>query len=335
MKIKKNVDLSKYSTFRIGGKASFFVEVSSVKELKESLLFAKQNKISAFILGGGSNILLPDKLFRALVVRINIKGINFDKNKVWVGAGENWDSFVKKALDKKLYGLENLSSIPGNVGATPIQNVGAYDVDVSKFIKKVETLDRRNLKVRIFSAKECQFGYRDSFFKTKKGRNYIITRVQFSLDKKYRPNIKYKDLKNYFGKRAKPGAKEVRNAVIKIRKGKFPNLKKFGTAGSFFKNPIITKRKFIELNQKYSNLVGFKTKDGLIKVSLAYILDKICNLADFRIKNVGLYKKQPLVFVNYKKAKQRDILKLKKEIEKRVFQKIGIKIKPEVTIIKN
>jgi len=333
MKIRKNVNLSKYSTFKIGGQASLFVKVQSVEELKESLLFAKQKKLPVSILGGGSNILFSDKRLNALVVKINIKGIKYEREKVWVGAGEDWDFFVKKTLKRKLYGLENLSGIPGSVGATPIQKVGAYGVEVSKFIKRVETLDKINLKVKVFSAKECQFGYRDSFFKTKKGQNYVITKVLFSLNKKYKLNIKYKDLKNYFQDNPNPSAGEVRKAVIKIRKGKFPNLKKFGTAGSFFKNPVITKRKFMELKRKYPNLVGFETKDGLVKVSLAYILDKICNLTGFRIKNVGLYKKQPLVFVNYKKAQQKDILKLKKEVEKRIFQKVGIKIKQEVTIV--
>jgi len=334
MNIKKGVKLSKYTTFKIGGKASYFVEVESIKELRESLIFAQKNKLKNYVIAGGSNILIPDEGLNGLVIKINIKGIKFLGKSVLVGAGEDWDDFVKKTLSKNLYGLENLSGIPGSVGATPIQNVGAYGVEVSNFIKKVETLDKRNLKIKTFSNKDCKFGYRDSFFKTKIGQNFVITKVIFSLNKKYKPNISYKDLKNYFKTTKTPTVMEVRKAVLKIRRGKFPDLKKVGTAGSFFKNPVISAKHYKSLLKKNPQLPGFEVKNNQVKIPLAYILDKILGLTGFGIKNVALYKKQPLVFVNLNKAKQRDILKLQKEIEKKVFYKTKIKIFPEVTFLK-
>jgi UDP-N-acetylmuramate dehydrogenase len=333
MIIRKNTDLRKYTTFKIGGRASYFVEVFSVDELIGALSFSKQKKLPVVILGGGSNILFPDNRLKAVVIKINLLGIKFKGPDVKVMAGENWDRLVKKSLDHGLYGLENLSGIPGTVGAAPIQNIGAYGAEAGRYIKKVKALNKKSLKLKEFSRKECKFRYRDSFFKTKRGQKYLILEVVLSLDREFKANLKYKDLVRYCSEKKRPKAKDVRKAVLKIRSRKFPNMKKFGTAGSFFKNPIITKSHYSRLLKKHPQLPNFKAEKGKVRVPLGYILDKILNLTDFRQKQVGLYKNQPLVFINYKKGTQKDILKLKKEIERKVFQKTKIKIFPEVTFI--
>jgi len=334
MAIKRGVSLKKYNTFKLGGTASFFVSVKSLEELVESLKFAKQKKLKTFILGGGSNVLIEDKNFNGLVIRMEITGVSYSGSLVKACAGENWDKFVLKTLKQKLYGLENLSGIPGSVGATPIQNVGAYGTDVSKFIKSVKVLDKKTLKTRVLSKKDCRFLYRDSFFKSNTGQRLVILEVEFSLKKNFKPNISYKDLASYFVKRAKPGAPEVRAAVLSIRAKKFPNLRKYGTAGSFFKNPIISVSHFRTLKEKYSDIPGFKISTNKVKVPLAWILDKVCKLKGYKTKKVGLYKKQPLVLVNFGNAKHKDVLKLKQKIEKLVYKKTKIKIYPEVTFVK-
>jgi UDP-N-acetylmuramate dehydrogenase len=333
MEIRKDVDLSKLTTLKVGGKASFFVEVYSLDELKEALTFAKNEHLRTIIIGGGSNIFFSN-LPKALIIKIGLKGIKFNGNEIKVFAGENWDSFVKKTLSKNLYGLENLSGIPGTVGASPVQNIGAYGVEVREYIKEVWIIDKRNLKIRKFSNKECKFDYRDSFFKTEKGKNFVIFKVIFVLNKKEKINIEYKDLIEYFERKNKINALEVRKAVIEIRKEKFPDLKKFGTAGSFFKNPVITVKKYEMLLKKFPGLPSYPAEKGFVKVPLTWILDNICNLKGYRKNSVGLYKNQPLVLVNFDKATEKEVNTLVKQIKKKVFEKTNIKIVLEVTFIK-
>lgn len=334
MEIKKDVDLSKLTTLKVGGIASFFVEVNSLDELKEAMIFAKSKQLRTIIIGRGSNIFFSNNLPKTLILKMNLKGIKFNENEVEVFAGEDWDSFVKKTLSKNLYGLENLSGIPGTVGASPIQNIGAYGVEVGEYIREVWAIDKRNSEIRKFLNKECKFSYRDSFFKTEKSKNFIIFKVVFVLNKKEKVNIGYKDLVEYFKKKDKPNALEVRKAVIEIRKKKFPDLKKFGTAGSFFKNPIIAVKKYNFLLEKFPGLPSYPTKKGFVKVPLAWILDNICNLKGYRKNSVGLYKKQPLILVNFGKATGKEVNTLVKQIKKKVFEKTNIKIVLEVTFIK-
>jgi len=341
MKFRKNVALNEYTTFKIGGKASFFFIAGTRSQLKEALRFSKKKKLPFFILGEGSNVLAPDEGFNGVVIKIEIPGVKFTKKgefqtEASVGAGENWDLFVQNVIKKDLYGLENLSGIPGSVGATPIQNVGAYGAEVGDLIKEVQTLDIRTLKVKKFSNSECNFSYRNSFFKTKKGKNFIITKVTFLLSKKRNLKIEYKDLAKYLGdnKIKSPNLEDIREAVLSIRSNKFPDLRKIGTAGSFFKNPVISIERYKKLKEKYPSLPGFRLKNGSIKVPLAYILDEICNLKGFKKGSVGLFRKQPLVFVNFGGGSAKEIKILKKEIEKKVFNSTKIKILPEVTLLK-
>jgi UDP-N-acetylmuramate dehydrogenase len=403
MKIIKGKPLADFTTFRIGGKARFFCTISDIKGLKRAIDFAKKRSLLVFVLGGGSNILVSDKGFDGLVIKIEIKGIeeleSKDKAKgrgllglgtgtllnalfstktrfhsgkrldqrdamhagqifIRAGAGENWDDLVSWTVDKGYGGLENLSLIPGTVGAAPVQNIGAYGIEASDLIEEVEAFDIREGIFKSIAHGQCGFSYRDSVFKREKGR-YVITSVLFKLDKKTEPNISYKDLKEYFSnsqesgiggkteqrpqnpksqigsndKSSKPSIVEVREAVVKIRTIKLPDLHKVGTAGSFFKNPIVSREKYAELKEKYPELPSFFESDGRIKIPIAWIIDNVCGLKGKRFGNAGIHEKQALVIVNHGGATFEDVEKAAKEVEKMVKEKTGIEIEREVVMV--
>lgn len=333
MDIRENVSLKEYTTFKLGGSARFFVCVKSGEELKEALEFSKHENLQIFVLGGGSNILFSDNGFDGLVIKMEIKGIEWNESKVIVGAGENWDEFVEQAVGRGLCGVENLSGIPGTVGASPVQNIGAYGAEVKDTISWVEVLDKKSGEIKKFSNVECKFGYRNSFFKTEEGKNFIITRVAFNLSKNGIPNITYKDLSKYFQNQNNPTLTEIRNAVIKIRTGKFPDLKLYGTAGSFFKNPIISKEKYTELIIKFPDLPNYPWDNKNVKIPLAWILDNVCKIKGTNFGNVGFYKNQPLVIINLGNATAGEINIVANEIIKKVKEMTGIEIEREVETV--
>lgn len=328
MKIQENISLALYTTFKIGGQAKFFCLVKNENEIEEAIDFAKKNSLSFFFLGAGSNLLISDSGFEGLVIKSELKGISIDGDLVTAYSGEDWDSFVEYCLNKGLYGLENLSLIPGTVGASPVQNIGAYGVEVSDFIDMVRVYDSREDRFIELDNSQCQFAYRDSVFKNQKGRYFVIS-VTFKLHKEDKPNITYKDLSNYFADKT-PTAQEVRNAVIEIRTNKLPNWKEWGTAGSFFKNPILPVQKYLELKHQYPDLPGFPDCDGNVKVSLAWILDKVCNAKSLSFGNAFIYEKQALVIVTKPNAKAEEVIALSKQIQDLVFNKTGITIEAEV-----
>jgi UDP-N-acetylmuramate dehydrogenase len=329
--IEKNKNLKEFTTFRIGGPAQFFCSVTNESELVEAVQFAKTAGVDIFILGGGSNILVSDEGFKGLVIRMNIKGMEFSGERVEVKAGENWDEFVAECVKRELYGVENLSFIPGTVGAAPVQNIGAYGSEAKDTIDTVRVYDREKGEFIVFSNFDCKFEYRDSLFKKSNGR-YIIVSVTFLLKKDGKINIEYRDLKDYFGDK-NPTLSEVRNAVIEIRKRKLPDVKEYGTAGSFFKNPIIKRGVADDLKAKYPELPIYPVNEEFVKVSLGWIIDKICNFKGVAKGDVGTYKNQALVLVNNGNASAQDIKNFAKEIEEIVFEKTKIKIEPEVLFI--
>jgi UDP-N-acetylmuramate dehydrogenase len=366
MKIIEGKPLADFTTFRIGGKARFFCAVENKEDLQEAVSFAKEKSVQIFILGGGSNILVSDKGFEGLVVKVDIKGIEeLEKPKssapakaetlkalvperkahragnqedvfICAGAGENWDDFVGWAVSNGYGGLENLSLIPGTVGATPVQNIGAYGVEVGDLIESVEVFDIKENTFKKLSHKECSFSYRDSVFKHEKGR-YVIASVLFKLKKNTTPDISYKDLVELFKNKQKPSIAEVRAAVIAIRTAKLPDLSKVGTAGSFFKNPVISKEKYLELKERYPELPSFaesaKGGDGRVKVPLAWIIDKICGLKGKKYGKAGIHDTQALVIVNHGGATYEDVEKVAREVEKSVKEKTGIEIEREVIMV--
>lgn len=334
LKIEKDVLLSKHTTLHVGGVADFFVEVKDKDELVEALLFAKQMTVPLFVLGGGSNVLVRDDGCRGLVIKNSTKGISYtvhgDSVYVSSKSGEILDELVADTVAKNYWGLENLSSIPGTVGATPIQNVGAYGVEVSSLITEVSAINIETEEVKIFSNADCQFSYRNSFFKTPAGRKWIITEVVYKLSMLKNPQLNYGSLKDLSSAK-KITLEEIRKEIIKIRSTKFPNYNKVGTAGSFFKNPIIPNEQFITLQAKYPDLPGYYVDENTTKISLGWILDNVCELRGFCRDGVCLYKEQALVLVNETAKKSSTINNFADYIAEQVREKTGIVIAREVT----
>lgn len=332
MKIRKNIKLARYTTFHIGGKAQFFAEVGTVPELQEATRFAKKNKLKIFILGGGSNVLLPDKGIKGLVIKMDIHGVKFNGDKVYAGAGEMWDKIVAQAVKNGFGGIENLSLIPGTVGGAVYQNIGAYGVELKDVLGSVEVFDINNLTAKILVNEDCFFKYRDSIFQHSEGKNYIITGATLRLSTKYIPNIKYPDLIKYFGSK-KPSVQEMREAVVRIRKSKldYPTTN-VGTVGSFFKNPVITVTEFKSLTSRFPDIMGRDFGSNQIKLFAGQLTEK-AGWKGKKLKNVGVSKKHAMVLVSYKGAKFQDIIDLAKLIQKSVRAKFDIKLEPEVKIM--
>lgn len=337
MKIQENILLKDYTTFKIGGPTRYFAIVKNIEELKEAVTFSKKNKLPFFVLGGGSNILVSDLGFSGLVIKNEIKkkaciDILNNSSILIFGAGENWDEAVDYSILKSLYGLENLSGIPGTVGAGPVQNIGAYGQEIKNVMCSLSALDTETMEEKIFTNADCQFSYRNSIFKKKEYKKYIITEVSFILKRDGQVNIGYKDLQLHFIEKntLKPTAREVSEATIKIRADKFPDLKKTGLAGSFFKNIIVEQTEFDELKEAFPKLPGYAEQDRKVKIPLAWILDNICQLKGYREGNVGLYDKQPIILVNYGKATEKEVSNFAKKIFDIIKQKINLEIEWEV-----
>lgn len=338
MKIRENVLLKNYTTFKIGGNARYFFEVQSDEDVAEAVRFAKSQSLPFFILGGGSNTLFVSPSFDGVVIRINIKGSEFKDNGesvlIRVGAGENWDEFVESAVEKNFFGIENLSAIPGSVGAAPIQNIGAYGIEVGNVIESVEVFDTEKEALLIFSNEECRFSYRDSFFKTKEGGRFVVTRVNFILEKKATPNLSYKDVADYFSSGdLEPTLKNVRNSVLEIRRRKFPDLKKIGTAGSFFKNPIIDKHKYLALRARFGDMPGTSVSADLTKVSAAWLIDRVGNFKGVRYGDVGVWENQALVLVNFGGATGKEVFSLAEMMRKKIKDETEIELELEVVVV--
>ena len=334
MNILKNSSLYKLNSFGVKHKSKYLIEIKR----KEDISFIINNKDlineKIIIVGGGSNILFT-KDFDGIVLLNKILGINKldeDKNfiKIRVGSGENWDKFVSYCVDNNYYGIENLSLIPGSVGAAPIQNIGAYGVEIKDFIDNVQGYDLEEKKEKIYSRELCRFEYRNSIFKKKKKNKFFITHVEFILNKKPNYILTYKDLNNL--NRDKISLKYLRDKVIEIRNSKLPNPEKLGNAGSFFKNPIIKLSLFDSIKLEYDDISGHKIGENNIKLSAAWLIEK-CGWKGKVLDKIGVYKKHALVLVNYGEESGNKIKKLSEEISKSVEKKFGIILEEEVNII--
>tara|TARA_B100001769_G_scaffold269795_1_gene260106 strand:+ start:340 stop:1344 length:1005 start_codon:yes stop_codon:yes gene_type:complete len=334
MNIFKNSSLYKLNSFGVKHKSKYLIEIKR----KEDISFIINNKDlineKIIIVGGGSNILFT-KDFDGIVLLNKILGINKldeDKNfiKIRVGSGENWDKFVSYCVDNNYYGIENLSLIPGSVGAAPIQNIGAYGVEIKDFIDNVQGYDLEEKEEKIYSRELCCFEYRNSIFKKEKKNKFFITHVEFILNKKPNYILTYKDLNNL--NRDKISLKYLRDKVIEIRNSKLPNPEKLGNAGSFFKNPIIKLSLFDSIKLEYDDISGHKIGENKIKLSAAWLIEK-CGWKGKVLDKIGVYKKHALVLVNYGEESGNKIKKLSEEISKSVERKFGIILEEEVNII--
>ena len=336
LNLQENIKLSVHTTLQIGGFARYFVEVKNLDEVLAAARFAQEKVLPILVLGGGSNLLVSDEGFSGVVIKNAIKGISFSEEgelvRVVGGAGEVFDEVIEAVVARGYYGLENLSSIPGTLGATPVQNVGAYGVEIGELVESVLAVNLESGEQKIFNKIECKFKYRDSFFKSVEGKKYFITQVTLLLRKNSQPKISYADLaKRFLG--ATPTVAEVRSAIAEIRSAKFPDWHVLGTAGSFFKNPIISSEHYERLIVLYPNLPHYEAGEGMIKIPLGYVLDKLCNLKGYRQGAVGLYEEQALVLVNYGGATAVEVKDFVNEVAKKVFQNTQIKIEPEVNFV--
>ena len=331
---KENEPLHKHTTLRVGGVARFFAHVTNEQELDQAVGYAQENNLPITVLGGGSNVLVSDEGLAGLTILMQISGITteIDAGKVMLtaAAGEQFDDVVAHAVGKEYWGLENLSHIPGSTGAVPVQNVGAYGVEVADLIASVRVYNITQRKYEVLTNTECGFGYRDSIFKKEVGKHYIVTEVTFLLTTEHSPNLEYKDLQTKFSG-TDPSIQEVRDAVIEIRSKKFPDWHVVGTAGSFFKNPVIQREKFNELKDTYPELPGFPNAEGNVKVPLGWILDKVLHLKGVGSGNVEQYQGQALVLVNKGGARASEIIDHANSVAQKVYVTTGIEVEWEVT----
>lgn len=337
--LRANEPLAPHTTFFIGGSAEWFLAATSVSEVQEMILYTNKERLSLSVIGGGSNILVPDEGVRGVVMRMDIVGIEYEEKGsgvVWVraGAGVQLDDLVADTVLWGLWGLENLSLIPGTVGATPIQNVGAYGVEVSDCVVSVEAVDRKTGEARSFTSGECDFSYRNSFFKTADGSDYILTHVTFALSANPRPRLAYAELERWAQTQEQITIEAIRSAVITIRQNKFPDWHKEGTAGSFFKNPIISKELADSLRVLYPELPLYEVDGGRFKCALGFVLDKICNLRGYREGNVRLYEKQALVLVADRGATAAEVKNFAEYVTNKVKAETRISVEWEVTMLK-
>lgn len=335
-KFLTNIPLAPRTTLRVGGDAQVLVDVASEAALDDAVGYAQEHALPLTVLGGGSNVLVSDGGVEGLVVAIGIKGISAEVNGgevlLTAAAGEVLDDVVAYTVEHGYWGLENLSHIPGSVGAVPVQNVGAYGVEVKDLIDTVRVYNTLDRKYEVLSNEECSFGYRDSLFKKEVGKHYIVSAVTFRLTTKSRPRLEYKDLRNKFADTV-PTQQEIRQAVIDIRSMKFPDWQRVGTAGSFFKNPIVSKEKFEELSAQYPELPGFPSNEDAVKIPLGWILDKILQLKGGGTPHVGQYEGQALVLINKGEATAQEIVAHAEDVIKKVLDATGIEVEYEVTKI--
>jgi len=344
--ILENIPLAEFTTFKIGGNARFFLAAKKEDEIIEAVRFADKNKLKFFILGGGSNVLIADEGFDGLVLQIAHKGISSSQESdgtvyVNAGAGVDWDTFVAFCVSENLQGVECLSGIPGFVGGTPVQNVGAYGQEVSETIVSVRVFDRKTESFFDLLNCQCGFGYRTSIFNTTEKNRYIVSAVTYTLQSGGEPKIVYRDLQNYFGN-AKPNLVETRNAILKIRVEKSmvidaqdPNSR---SAGSFFKNPIVTNEKFTEIEERAGKLgiqqiPSFPVNKDNVKVPAAWLIEKSGLAKGYEHGRVGISTKHSLAIVNRGGATAKDVLALKNIIQARVWETFGVGLNPEPVFV--
>ena len=342
MQILQDISLQPYNTFGIEAKARYWVAVTSVTQLQELLRLPDYFDVPKLILGGGSNVLFTQD-FEGLAIKMDIQGVTVveeDEEHVWVqaGAGVNWHALVMYSIEQGYGGLENMSLIPGTVGAAPMQNIGAYGVEMKDVFVSLEAVSIASGDLRTFIHADCQFGYRNSVFKQQYKGQYIITAVTLRLDKQPTVNTSYGAIEETLAQllsdrpHDKPSIREVSQAVINIRRSKLPDPTQIGNAGSFFKNPVISRKHFNDLQTRYENIPGYPVSDQEVKVPAGWLIEQ-CGWKGKRLGAIGVHDKQALVLVNYGGGKGKDIKELAYQIQESVKQKFNIAIEPEVNML--
>ena len=333
--IRKNISLKKYNSFNIDVNAKEFVEVNSKDELIEIANRTKDKNV--LYLGGGSNILFT-KDFDGIVIHLNIKGVQFEKTNsdetvVQANAGENWNNFVEFCIKNNLGGIENLSMIPGNVGSAPVQNIGAYGVELKDVFLTCEVFNKNDFSIKTYNLEDCKFEYRNSIFKENKSLIILSLRLKLK-NKNHKINSSYGGINDELKKLkiSKPTIKDISNVVCSIRKRKLPDPKKIGNAGSFFKNPVVKKDKLEWIKKYFNDVPSYKLDDKNYKIPAAWLIES-AGLKGKELDGFGIHKTQPLVLVNYGGAKGEDIYKLSLSIKEIIFKIFKIELETEVNII--
>ncbi|HLY72350.1 MAG TPA: UDP-N-acetylmuramate dehydrogenase [Puia sp.] len=333
--LQQNISLKNFNTFGIDVQSKYFSSFSDDEELAD--LTSEYPNLKTFVLGGGSNILFT-KNYDGLILKNEVRGIdliNEDEDHVYiqVGAGENWHQFVMFCINRRWAGVENLSLIPGSVGASPMQNIGAYGVEIKEVFYELEAFNLAEKKVHTFTLNDCEFGYRDSIFKNKYKDQFVILSVTFCLNKFPRLNLSYVAIEQELEKMniTEPNIRSVSQAVINIRTSKLPDPNIIGNAGSFFKNPVVSKAGFENLKNRFPGIVGFPNEDGSMKLAAGWLIEQ-CGWKGFRRGDAGCFENQALVLVNYGNASGKEIYDLSEEIFKSVHNKFGIELEREVNI---
>ncbi len=346
----KDVTLSEYTSFMVGGNADHFIVVKNEKQLVSAIRFADYEDLPFLIIGEGCNLVVSNAGFRGVIIKNGIEFIDVvnednDKVVVQVGNGINWDDFVAWAVENEYWGIENLSLIPGSVGACPVQNIGAFGQEVSDVITQVKVFDTVSNDIMWLDAKDCEFGYRSSIFNKKEQGRYVILAVEFSLSKLAKPCFTYRDLANEFAYKKDVSIAEIREFIIDIRNQRLPDVKKIGNAGSFFKNVIVSESGFKNARSKLSEFVSgeqlakfdsfrvdLKDDKGMIKIPTAFLIE-VCGLKGYRKGDAAVFDKHALVLVNYGGARGNDIYKLAIEIQEKVFEMCGVRIYVEPMLV--
>ena len=333
---QSDVALAPYTTLAVGGAAAYFADVATDAELVAAYDWAAANAVPVTVLGGGSNVLVSDQGVSGLVVRVTLYGrqvdISGDRVIVSYRAGEVFDAVVADTVREGWWGLENLSHIPGTVGATPVQNVGAYGVEVADSIVRVRVYDYKQRTFYELTAEECAFSYRHSLFKQPAYQHIVVTDVVFSLSLTPKPVLDYKDLQP-LQQQSVCTQHTIRDTVIQVREGKFPDWHRVGTAGSFFKNPIISSAEYESLREQFPDVQAHRTTDGQYKVALGWVLDAVCGLRGYRRGSVGLYEKQALVLINHGGTSATEVEDFATEVARLVYDKTRLTVEWEVTRI--
>lgn len=337
MIILEDISLKPYNTFHIDVHTRYFCEFSSLDEVKEVLSAKQFQKESKLIIGGGSNLLLT-KDYDGLVLKNNIQGLHIVKEDadyyyVKTGAGEVWHKFVMYCVENNFAGVENLSLIPGSMGASPLQNIGAYGVELKDIFYELEALHINDLYLKNFSNAACRFGYRESIFKNELKGEFLITSVTCRLNKKVQTNTSYGAIENELETMGvtNPTIKDISNAVINIRSSKLPDPSRVGNAGSFFKNPQITIEQFKILKEKHPDIVAYPQNSGM-KLAAGWLIEQ-CNWKGKTIGNAGVYKHQALVLINNGNATGKEIYDLSQQIIASIYEKFNVTLETEVNII--
>jgi UDP-N-acetylmuramate dehydrogenase len=337
--LERFIDLKSNNTFGLPVVANYFVRINHSDDIKELMNKAVFKENRRLILGGGSNVLFLDDFFEGLVIQVDNKGweiIDEKDNNIYVRAqaGTDWSYFVDELVKEGLYGLENLSLIPGKVGAAPMQNIGAYGVEQKDCFYSLEAVDLQSGKIKIFDRQSCNFGYRSSVFKHEARGRYLIIAVTFALKKKAAVNISYGNLEEYFKERGiqNPDIKDLSEAVKIIRQSKLPDPQQLGNAGSFFKNPVVHQLLLNDLTKEHSSIPNYRIGPNTYKIPAAWLIDQ-AGWKGHRQGDAGVHERQALVLVNHGNASGREIFALAMKIQLDVKAKFGINLDPEVNII--